>query len=291
MTTWTSAGAVVVGVPDAGADSLLPVAVGRAREHDVAIDLVRVWRTVDRLYPAPVTDIEASVHDRELLNSAAGQIRELAPDVTLVVDFAPGDRYTELLDRTRGASALVIGNELVLEESIAAWYLEHAYCPVAVVNQGIGGNGVFGGLGPSATARFQRDVLAISGVKWVILNEGVNDIGGATSTQIADQLITAYQSFITQAHASNLRIYGVPILPFGGSSYESAIHQTARDTVNAWVRTSGAFDAVIDLDAVVRDPQTPTALLPAFDSGDHLHPSVLGHQALGQGVPLTLFVP
>jgi hypothetical protein len=135
MTTWTSTGAVVVGVPDDGADSLLPVAVGRAREHDVAIDLVRVWRTIDRLYPAPATDIDASVHDRELLNTAAGQIRELAPDVTLVVDFAPGDRYTELLDRTRGASALVIGNELVLEESISAWYLEHAYCPVAVVNQ------------------------------------------------------------------------------------------------------------------------------------------------------------
>ena len=163
--------------------------------------------------------------------------------------------------------------------------------PVAVVNQGIGGNGVFGGLGPSATARFQRDVLAISNVKWVILNEGVNDIGGATTTQIADQLITAYQSFITQAHASNLKIYGVPILPFAGSSYDSAIHQTARDTVNAWIRTSGAFDAVIDLDAVVRDPQVPTALLLAFDSGDHLHPSVLGHQALGLGVPLTLFTP
>ncbi|HEY2296668.1 MAG TPA: hypothetical protein VGH43_02980 [Jatrophihabitans sp.] len=135
MTTWTSAGAVVVGVPDAGADSLLTVAVGRAREHDVAIDLVRVWRTIDQLYPAPATDIAASVHDRELLNTAACQIREFAPDVALVVDFAPGDRYTELLDRTRGASALVIGNELVLEESISAWYLEHAYCPVAVVNQ------------------------------------------------------------------------------------------------------------------------------------------------------------
>jgi hypothetical protein len=135
MTTWTGTGAVVVGVPETGADSLLPVAVGRAREHDVAIDLVRVWRTVDQLYSAPATEADASVHDRELLDTAAGQIRELAPDVPLLVDFTPGDRYTELLDRTRGASALVIGNELVLEESISAWYLEHAYCPVAVVNQ------------------------------------------------------------------------------------------------------------------------------------------------------------
>ena len=163
---------------------------------------------------------------------------------------------------------------------------------VAVVNQGIGGNAVVaGGLGPTATQRFARDVLAVSGVKWVIVMDGVNDIGGATSLAVADQLIAAYQSFITQAHAANLRIYGVPVLPFGGSSYDTPDHETARQTVNTWIRTSGGFDAVIDLDAVVRDPLAPTILLPAYDSGDHLHPSVAGHQALGEGVPLTLFAP
>jgi len=135
-----STGPVVVGVPDTGAESLLPVAVGRAREHDVAIDLVRVWRTVDWLYSASAAGAKALVHDEEhdrrLLDTAAGQLRELAPDVALLVDFAPGDLYTELLDRTRGASALVIGDDLVEEASVTEWYLEHAYCPVVVVNHG-----------------------------------------------------------------------------------------------------------------------------------------------------------
>src|SRR5690242_1765429 len=168
MTVWTStgsarsvdpvrpAGPVVVGVPDAGAEALLPVAVGRAREHDVAIDLVRVWRTVDWLYSASATEAKALVHDQEhdrhLLDTAADQIRDLAPDVALLVDFAPGDLYTELLDRTRGASALVIGDDLVEEASIAEWYLEHAYCPVVVVNHG--GHVIAEGAGTRDLARY-----------------------------------------------------------------------------------------------------------------------------------------
>jgi lysophospholipase L1-like esterase len=192
---------------------------------------------------------------------------------------------------TDGRGSTTNGNNRWPDVLSRALRLNGPTASVAVVNQGIGGNGILGGLGPSAVSRFQRDVLAVSGVKWVIVMEGVNDIGGAANTQIADQLISAYQSFITQAHAANLRIYGVPILPFGGSSYDTPDHETARQTVNTWIRTSGTFDAVIDLDAVVRDPLTPTALLLAYDSGDHLHPSVAGHQALGEGIPLTLFAP
>jgi lysophospholipase L1-like esterase len=128
-------------------------------------------------------------------------------------------------------------------------------------------------------------------VKWVIVLHGVNDIGGSTGTQIANQLIQAYQGFIQTAHAANLRIYFVPILPFGGSSYDSVDHETSRQTVNTWIRTSGAFDAVIDLDATVRDPQQTTRLLPAYNSGDSLHLNVAGYQAMGDAVALTLFSP
>ena len=163
---------------------------------------------------------------------------------------------------------------------------------VAVVNQGIGGNAVVsGGLGPTAIQRFQRDVVEVSGVKWVVVLEGVNDIGGSSGSQIADQLIQAYQGFIQSAHTANLLIYGVPILPFGGSSYDSAPHENARQAVNTWIRTSGAFDAVIDLDAAVRDPAMPTRLLSTYDSGDALHLNPAGYQRMGDSIPLTLFVP
>lgn len=161
---------------------------------------------------------------------------------------------------------------------------------VAVLNQGIGGNAVVaGGLGPTAVQRFQRDVLDQRGARWVILLEGVNDIGGSSDAGVADRLIQAYEGFIDAAHGRGLLIYGVPILPFGASSYDSPEHETARQAVNSWVRDSGRFDAVIDLDAVVADPAAPTQLLPSYDSGDHLHLSPAGYRAMADAIDLNLF--
>jgi lysophospholipase L1-like esterase len=161
---------------------------------------------------------------------------------------------------------------------------------VAVLNQGIGGNAVVtGGLGPTAVSRFQRDVLDQAGVRWAIVLHGVNDIGGASSQAVAQSLITAYQGFVTAARARSVRIYGVPILPIGGSSYDSADHEAARQTVNTWIRAAGNFDAVIDLDAAVRDPANPTRLLAAYDSGDRLHLSPAGYQRMADAIDLALF--
>ena len=161
---------------------------------------------------------------------------------------------------------------------------------VAVLNQGIGGNAVVsGGLGPSALERFDRDVLNQSGVRWLVVLEGVNDIAWNNSPQVADDLISAYQQFITKAHARQIQIYGVPILPFGDSSYDSPEHEAARQLVNDWIRTSGQFDAVLDLDEAVRDPTAPNKLLQAYDSGDHLHLSPTGYQAMAEAVDLSLF--
>jgi lysophospholipase L1-like esterase len=163
---------------------------------------------------------------------------------------------------------------------------------VAVLNEGIGGNCVLrGGLGPTAAARFNRDVLGQESVRWLIVLEGVNDIGSSrgTNSTVAENLIAAYQKFIDQAHAKKIRVLGGTILPFGGSQYASAGHETARQAVNAWIRNSGKFDAVIDFDAAVRDPQKPSNLLPAADSGDHLHPSVKGYQMMADCVDLKLF--
>jgi lysophospholipase L1-like esterase len=161
---------------------------------------------------------------------------------------------------------------------------------VGVLNQGIGGNAVLsGGLGPTALDRFERDALRQSGVRWVIVLEGVNDLGGSTDATVATRLIQAYEGFIDRAHAADIRVYGVPILPFGGSQYASAEHEAARQTVNEWIRTSGRFDAVIDLDEAVRDAPFPSNLAAAYDSGDHLHLNPAGYRKMAESIDLGLF--
>jgi lysophospholipase L1-like esterase len=165
---------------------------------------------------------------------------------------------------------------------------------VAVVNMGIGGNAIFGGLGPAAVSRFDRDVLNQSGVRWLIVFEGVNDIGGATSSgspALATNLISAYTQFANKAHARNLRAYGATITPFGGNSYYTTAREAARQTVNAWFRTNTVYDALIDFDALVRDPVTITNMLSTYDTGDHLHLNPTGYQAMANAIDLTLFAP
>jgi len=168
-----------------------------------------------------------------------------------------------------------------------------------VVNAGIGGNRLLrGGMGPSALERFDRDVLARPGVRWVIVLEGINDLGfpglvePSAPPVTAAELIEAYRRLIVRAHAAALKIYGGTLLPFEGTTspgYFSAEKEAVRQSVNAWIRTSGSFDAVIDFDAALRDPRSPARLLPAYDAGDHLHLNAAGHQAMGQTVDLRLF--
>jgi lysophospholipase L1-like esterase len=165
---------------------------------------------------------------------------------------------------------------------------------VAVLNAGIGGNTVLrGGLGPTALSRFQRDVLDQPGARLLIVSEGVNDIGGArgadSSASTARQLIAAYQTMIARAKARGLTVYGATILPFTGSQYGSPDHEKARQAVNRWIRESGAFAAVIDLDAVMRDPADPTRLRADVDSGDHLHPNEFGYRVMADAIDLGLF--
>lgn len=154
----------------------------------------------------------------------------------------------------------------------------------SVLNLGIGGNSVlWGGLSEPAVKRFNRDILEQQGVKTLIIFQGVNDIGGSrgNSEEVAKKLTEAYMSFIDQGHAKGWKVIGATITPFKGNSYYSFFHEAARQVVNEWIRTSGAFDAVIDFDELVRDPQDPTKLKAEY-SDDWLHLNPTGYAAMGK---------
>ena len=159
---------------------------------------------------------------------------------------------------------------------------------IGVLNQGIGGNAVVtGGLGPTALKRFEHDVCQQAGVRWLIIFEGVNDIGGGQS---ASNLINAYQELIEKAHSHNILVFGVPITPFGGSMYDRGGHEAARQEVNKWIRTSGKLDAVIDFDPAVSDPADPNKIKTEYlFQNDYLHFNVAGYQAMAEAIDLELF--
>jgi lysophospholipase L1-like esterase len=182
---------------------------------------------------------------------------------------------------------------------------------VAVVNEGIAGNrllsdgsGVSAGFGVSGLARFDRDVLTLPGVTHVVLFEGINDIGfpGAKlgDSYLADpanartpqELIDAYRKLISLAHAHGIKVIGATLTPCEGfviPGYYSESKEAVRQAVNKWIRASGSFDAVIDFDAVLRDPDHPCRLLPRFASPDHLHPNDDGYQAMAGAIGLAVF--
>lgn len=161
---------------------------------------------------------------------------------------------------------------------------------VAVLNMGIGGNALSqGGLGATARERFERDVLEQRGVCWVILLAGVNDIAARDCTRVADELIATYQELVDAAHARGILVAGVPLLPFGGSEYDRPWRELARQVVGDWIRASGSFDTVFDLELAVRDPIHPTALQHRYDGGDHLHLNPAGYAAMADAIDLDVF--
>lgn len=197
---------------------------------------------------------------------------------------------------TDGRGSTTDGNDRWTDALSARLQADPNTAHVAVLNQGIGGNALmYGGIGPTGKSRFEHDVLAMPGVKWFIVLEGVNDIGGA-SEDISGNLIATYQEFITKAHDKGVKAFGAPILPFKtNTNYDKGDHLAQRAAVNEWIRTSGEFDAVVDLDAAVSDPADPDklrddfAMLPASVGTDYLHLNPAGYKAMGDAVDLTLF--
>jgi lysophospholipase L1-like esterase len=165
---------------------------------------------------------------------------------------------------------------------------------IGVANEGIGGNRVLRDItGASALARFDRDVLSQSGVKWVMILEGINDIGHAVSKPAeavtAEELIAGHKMLIEMAHAHGILAIGCTLIPYEGAAYARENGEAIRDALNKWIRTSGAYDAVADFEAATRDAANPKRLRAEFDPGDHLHPNNAGYQAMANAVDLSLF--
>jgi lysophospholipase L1-like esterase len=220
-------------------------------------------------------------------------------DAGVIVAF--GDSITDGVGSTAGANRRWPD---LLAERLAGRRRGQAF---GVVNHGISGNRVLSdGAGESALARFDRDVLSVSGVTHVIVFEGVNDLGfaygrfegpfadirnlippGVNATE--ETLVAGYRQLIARAHARGLKIYGATIAPYQGAMYFSAEGEAVRQAVNTWIRESGEFDAVLDFDAAFRDPAQPAQMKDGLHSGDFLHGSDAGYKAVADSIDLRLF--
>jgi lysophospholipase L1-like esterase len=167
---------------------------------------------------------------------------------------------------------------------------------LGVLNEGIGGNRILHDVsGPSALARFDRDVIAQAGVKYCIILEGINDIGHAADPNkpydiiSAEDLIAGLTQLIERAHMHEIKVIGATLTPYGNAKYMSPAGETMRQTYNNWIRKTPLLDGVIDFDKITQDPANPAMYLPAYDSGDHLHPKDAGYKAMADAIDLKLF--
>ena len=223
-------------------------------------------------------------------------VEVLAPESAgTVVTF--GDSITD------GARSTLDANHRWPDTLAARLRARHSGPKIAVLDAGIGGNRILHDAGDNvrfgvnALARYDRDVLAQSGVKYVIVLEGINDLGHAgtsapeAETVTAEDLIAGMKQLIERAHEHGIKIFGATLTPFEGAArgYFTPEKENKRKALNEWIRTGKAFDGVIDFEKAVRDPQHPDRMMPAYDSGDHLHPGDAGYKAMGEAVDLSLF--
>lgn len=243
----------------------------------------------------------------------------LSAAATELKDARPIDRWyflsaIDVLTRRGGGAIAVIGDSItdgrgsttngndrwtdVLAERVQR---SPAHRHLGVLNVGIGGNRLLlDGNGPNALARFDRDVLARSGVKYLIVLEGINDLGMLTRDSavpeheheaLVRRMTQAYSEMIARARTHGIKVIGATLMPFGGFEYyhPDAANERDRQQVNAWIRSSKQFDAVVDFDKVTADPEQSDRLNAKYDSGDRLHPSPAGFRAMGEAIPLELF--
>ncbi|MGA1982088.1 MAG: SGNH/GDSL hydrolase family protein [Acidobacteriaceae bacterium] len=197
---------------------------------------------------------------------------------------------------TDGAFAAVNQNARWPDELARRLLANPKTADIGVLNEGIGGNRILhDNTGPSALARFDRDVIAQAGVKYVIILEAINDIGHAYTTVrpydvvSADDLIAGYQQMVERAHMHGIKVYMATLTPYTGAGYMSPAGEEVRQALNKWIRSTSQIDGFIDFDKATADPAHPDTFLPAYDHGDHLHPSDPGYKAMGDAIDLGLF--
>jgi lysophospholipase L1-like esterase len=195
---------------------------------------------------------------------------------------------------TDGAKSTIDTNQRWPDELARRLQADPKYRNLSVLNEGISGNKILlDGAGPSALARFDRDVIAQSGAKYLLILEGINDIGRLHGTPdaglTAADLISALNQMVVRAHAHGIAVIGCTLTPYHGAGYYTENGEAIRKAVNEWIRTGGALDGFVDLEAAVRDPNHPDTFLPSVDPGDHLHPNDAGYKAMGDAIDLKLF--
>lgn len=197
---------------------------------------------------------------------------------------------------TDGAYARENMNETWPEDLAKRLHDDPKTADLSVLNEGIGGNCVLiHCVGPNALARFDRDVLAQTGVKYVIILESINDIGAMHNPNQPDYKLTAedleqgLRQLIARAHEHGIKVFGATLTPYQGAGYYTDQGEKVREAVNEWIRTGGAFDGVVDFDKATRDPAKPLWYAPQYDSGDHLHPKGTGYAAMAGAIDLGLF--
>jgi len=308
LRTLTFGGSKSVIIPP-GAPALSdPVELNVAPLSDLAVNL----------YLPAATDL-ATVHTTGLQTayvSAAG-------DFTAGSEFPVVDRFANrfflasvMVEPGSPARAIVTFGDSITDGTastvnangrwpdVLARRLKEAGVAVAVQNQGIAGNRVLSdGAGISALARFERDVLSQPSVSHVVIFVGINDIGWPGTAiepsgivRTADEIIAGYKQLIERAHLRSIKVIGSPLTPFENAlagtpnqGYFTPDKEAKRQAVNNWIRTSGAFDGIIDFEPVLADPTRPAAIAAAYDSGDHLHPNDAGYKVMGESIDLKLF--
>jgi lysophospholipase L1-like esterase len=195
---------------------------------------------------------------------------------------------------TDGARSTIDTNQRWPDELARRLQADPKYRNLSVLNEGISGNKILlDGAGPNALARFDRDVIAQSGAKYLLILEGINDIGRLHDTPdaglTAADLISAINQMVVRAHTHGIAVIGCTLTPYHGAHYYTEKGETIRKAVNEWIRTGGVLDGFVDFEAIVRDPNHPDTFLPTVDPGDHLHPNDAGYKEMGDAIDLKLF--